>query len=77
MQFRLDAFNVFNSVVINARQNQLQLNNPSDPTTIRNTQYNADGSLVSTRLTPANAGFGAATGAQAMRTVQMQLRFMF
>ena len=77
LQFRIDAFNVFNSVVLNARQNQLQLNNPSDPTTSRNPQYNADGTLVSTRLTPANAGFGAATAAQPLRAVQMQLRFMF
>jgi hypothetical protein len=45
--------------------------------TIRNNQYNPDDSLNTARLTPANAGAGAATGAQAMRTIQMQLRFMF
>jgi len=33
--------------------------------------------LVSTRLIPQNAGFGAVTGAQAMRTAQVQLRFQF
>jgi hypothetical protein len=76
-QFRIDAFNVFNTVVINARQNQLQLNNPSDPTTIRNFQYNPDGSVNNQRLTPATAGFGAATAAQPMRSVQMQFRFIF
>ncbi len=76
-QFRIDAFNVFNSVVINARQSQLQLNNPNDPTTIRNFQYNPDGTVNSQRLTPATAGFGAATGAQPMRSIQLQLRFIF
>jgi hypothetical protein len=76
-QFRLDLFNVFNSVVINARQAQLQLNSPADPTTARNNQFNADGSLNSTRIRPTSAGFGAASGAQAMRTVQVQLRFTF
>ena len=36
-----------------------------------------DGSLDATRLTPRNAGFGAATGAQAMRNTQVQIRFQF
>jgi hypothetical protein len=77
LQFRLDAFNAFNTVVINARATQIQYNNPSDPTTIRNNQYNTDGTLSSLHLTPATAGAGAATGAQGMRTVQAQLRFSF
>ena len=42
-----------------------------------NAQYDASGNLVQTRLTPQNAGFGAATGAQAMRSVQAQIRFQF
>ena len=75
-QFRIDLFNVFNTVVYNARQTQLQLNSPTDQT-VRNPQYNADGSLVQTRLTPQNAGFGAVTGAQPMRSAQIQLRFQF
>ena len=38
----------------------------------------ADGRRLSpARSTPATAGSGAATGAQAMRSVQMQLRFIF
>jgi hypothetical protein len=77
LQFRLDAFNVFNAVVINARITAIQYNSPADPTTIRNNQYNADGTLNTARLTPATAGAGAATGAQAMRTVQAQIRFSF
>ena len=42
-----------------------------------NAQDHASGNLVQTRLTPQNAGFGAATGAQAMRSVQAQIRFQF
>ena len=77
LQFRLDLFNAFNTVVINARNTGIQYGTPANPTTITNSQYNADGTLNTARLTPANAGAGAATGAQALRTVQAQLRFMF
>jgi hypothetical protein len=45
--------------------------------TVVNNQYNADGTLNQSRAKPNNAGFGAATGAQAMRNVQLQLRFQF
>ena len=45
--------------------------------TLQNNQYNADGTLNPTRLKPKNAGFGAATGAQDMRNLQLQLRFSF
>jgi hypothetical protein len=77
LQFRLDAFNVLNTVVFNARTTAIQYNSPADPNTIRNNQYNADGTLNTARLTPATAGAGAATGAQAMRTIQAQIRFQF
>ena len=76
-QFRVDAFNAFNTVVINGRQAQMQLTNPNDPTTIRNNQFTADGALNQSRLQPKDAGFGAATGAQTMRRVQIQLRLIF
>ena len=75
--FRLDAFNVFNKVVINGANTTMQLASPSSPTTITNNQFNADGSLNQARLTPATAGFGAATAAQPMRTIQAQIRFTF
>jgi hypothetical protein len=77
LQFRLDIFNAFNAVVINARNNTLTLSSPADPATIRNNQYNADGTLNVSRVRPVDAGFGAATGALPMRTMQMQLRFIF
>lgn len=77
VQFRLDLFNACNTVVINARNTTIQYNNPSASTTITNNQFNADGSLNTARLTPATAGAGAATGAQGMRSLQMQIRFTF
>jgi hypothetical protein len=76
LQFRLDVFNVFNTVVINGRQNQIQYNSPTD-LTVRNSQFLADGSVDPARLKPNNAGFGAATGAQNMRNMQLQVRFQF
>jgi hypothetical protein len=75
--FRVDAFNVFNTVVINAVNTTMQLASPAAPSAITNNQFNADGSLNTARLTPQNAGFGAATGAQARRTIQAQVRFTF
>ncbi len=87
-QVRLDMFNAFNTVVFNARQSQVQYNSPTD-LTIRNAQYvaaagdatlapGAVGTIVnSTRLLPNNAGFGAVTGAQAMRSLQLSVRFQF
>ncbi len=77
LQFRLDMFNVFNAVVINARSTAIQYSSPAAPTTVTNNQYNADGTLNTARLKPSNAGAGAATGAQAMRTMQAQIRFSF
>lgn len=76
LEVRLDVFNAFNTVVINGRQTQVQYNNPTD-LTIRNSETLANGSIDPTRLTPRTAGFGAATGAQAMRNVQLQIRFVF
>ena len=77
VQFRLDMFNVLNAAVINAVNNTIQYNSPAAPTTVTNNQFNADGTLNAARLTPQTAGSGAATGAQAMRALQAQLRFQF
>ena len=75
LQFRLDVFNLFNTTIINARQTQIQYNSPTD-LTIRNNQF-PNGQLAPDRLKPNNAGFGAATGAQNMRNLQLQIRFQF
>jgi hypothetical protein len=76
VQLRVDAFNAFNTVVISGRQTTLQYTNPVAKG-IRNSQTLADGSLDPERLKPQNAGFGAATGAQAMRTIRLTARFSF
>jgi hypothetical protein len=69
-------YNAFNAVVYNARQTQLQLVSPTDQT-VRNSQFLADGSVDPNRLKTTSAGFGAATGAQPLRTLQAQVRFSF
>jgi hypothetical protein len=76
VQLRLDAFNALNTVVYNARVTQLQMNSPTDQT-VRNAQYLANGEVDPNRTIPRNAGFGAVTGAQAMRSIQAQIRFSF
>ena len=76
VQLRVDMFNAFDTVSITARNTTMQLASPTDQT-LGNPQYDAAGNLVQTRLEPENAGFGAATGAAALRSVQAQIRFQF
>jgi hypothetical protein len=42
-----------------------------------NPQYNADGTLVQSRLTPNATGFGAVTGTNNPLTTQLRIRFAF
>jgi hypothetical protein len=76
VELRADVFNAFNIVDINGQQQQAQFKSPTDLTMV-NSQFNADGTLVSTKLQPKNAGFGAANGARGLRNIQLQLRFQF
>jgi hypothetical protein len=76
VQFRVDAFNAFNAVIINARNTTLNYTSLTNLTPL-NSQFLPDGSLDQTRLTPRTAGFGAATGAQTMRNLSVQIRFQF
>ena len=87
LNFRADIFNLFDTYVINARQTTVTYNDPINQV-VQNNQFNADGSLNQSRLTPRNAGFGAATGAQNRggeanlgnnynRVVMLQVRFQF
>ena len=76
LEFRVDIFNAFNAVVINARNTTAQFNNPTSMTLVNN-QFNADGSLNQGRVKPNNSGFGAATGAETLRNAQVQVRFRF
>jgi hypothetical protein len=75
LELRGDVWNLFNVAQINAMQIQAQFNNPTSMT-LANNQYNGT-TLNTSRLTASNAGFGAATGALAMRNVQLELRFQF
>jgi hypothetical protein len=76
MDFRVDVFNVLNTVVVTGVNTTANFDSPTSMKLVNN-QYNADGSINTARLTPRNAGFGAATTAQAMRNVQLQIRFQF
>jgi hypothetical protein len=76
LEVRLDVFNAFNTVVINDRERNVIYRSPTD-LTIVNSQYLPDGTLDPARLTPRTAGFGAATGAQPLRSTQLQIRFAF
>jgi hypothetical protein len=76
LQFRLDVFNVFNAVIYNNRNNTVIYRSPTD-LTIVNSQFLPDGSIDPNRLTPRTAGFGAATNAQPLRNLQLQIRFAF
>lgn len=76
IQLRVDVFNALNTVIYNSVVTSLQLNSPTDQT-VRNSEYRADGTIDPNRLLPRNAGFGAVNGAQAMRSVQAQIRFQF
>jgi hypothetical protein len=76
LQFRLDVFNAFNTTIITNRNNTVTYVSPTNLSVV-NSQYRADGTLDPARLTPRTAGFGAATAAQDLRNLQMQIRFSF
>ena len=74
-QFRVDAFNAFNTVIYSGVSTRIDYVSPTD-LTIRNEQ--APGGVNDPgRLIPRNAGFGAVTNALALRTVQATVRFSF
>jgi hypothetical protein len=75
-EFRADIFNALNTVVINGRSTTATFNNPT-AMVLQNSQFTSDGSIASGRSLPKNAGFGAATGAAGMRSVQLEVRVAF
>ena len=76
VQLRLEMFNAFDTVVYSARNTTVNIQSPTDPT-VTNPNYDAQGNLVQSRIRPADAGFGAATNAFALRSMQAQIRFQF
>ena len=76
LQFRVDAFNAFNTVIYTGRSTTINYETPTN-LSVRNSQTLPDGSINPARVLPRNAGFGAATGAGAMRNFQAMIRFQF
>ncbi|MEO8078249.1 MAG: hypothetical protein ABI818_18125, partial [Acidobacteriota bacterium] len=77
IQLRLDLFNAFNQSAITARNTSLTLTSPTDPITPQNLPFDANGNVIDSRSRPRGAGFGVATGYQAPRNIQAQIRFAF
>ena len=80
IQLRLDMFNAPNSAIITGRNTTMNVPSPNDPTNDHQpaVQSDANGSLIPNRVRcRISAGFGVATGYQAPRTVQFQVRFAF
>lgn len=77
IQLRVDAFNAPNSAIISNRETTVELTSPNDPVTATNLPYDSNGNLIEARSLPRNAGFGVATGYQAPRSIQAQVRFSF
>jgi hypothetical protein len=77
IQLRVDAFNAFNQAGITGRQTTMNLTSPTDPLTVTNLPYDANGNLIPTLSKPRGAGFGVATTFQDARAIQFQVRFVF
>jgi hypothetical protein len=71
-EFRTDIFNAVNAEYVTGRSNTATFNNPTSMT-LANPEYT--GTTINTgRSLPQNAGFGAATAANAQRTLQLEVR---
>ncbi|MGO9256668.1 MAG: carboxypeptidase regulatory-like domain-containing protein [Bryobacteraceae bacterium] len=71
-EFRGDIFNAVNAEPITGRSNTATFNNPTSMT-LANPEY-TNGVVNSGRSLPANAGFGAATGAATSRNIFLEVR---
>jgi len=77
VQVRLDIFNALNGAGIRNRNANMNLGSPSDPATILNLPFDAQGNVIQSRSQPKNAGFGVATDYQKPRSLQLQMRWAF
>ena len=77
LQLRVEMFNAPNQAIITARNSTINLASPTDPVTITNLPYDANGNVIDARSRPRGAGVGVATGYQAPRSVQALIRFSF
>ena len=62
IQLRVEMFNAPNAAIITGRNTTMNLSNPTDPVTITNLPFDANGNLIASRLRPRDAGFGVANG---------------
>ena len=74
IQLRVDLFNALNSTIFSNRVTQLQLNSRSILQCV--IAVSGEWADRSARVTPRDAGFGAVTAAQAMRSMQLQIAFI-
>ena len=77
VQLRVEMFNAPNAAIVTGRNTTMNLSNPTDPVTITNLPFDANGNLIASRTRPRDAGFGVANGYMAPRTVQVQIRYQF
>jgi len=75
-EFRADIFNALNSEFITGRQGTATFNNPTSMT-LQNPEFASDGSILSGKQLPQNAGFGAANAANGSRNIQLTVRIAF
>ncbi len=77
IQLRVEMFNAPNAAIVTGRNTTMNLSSPSDPVTITNLPFDANGNPIASRLRPRDAGFGVANLYMDPRTVQAQVRFQF
>jgi hypothetical protein len=77
VQLRVDIFNALNEARVTARNTTVSLSSPTDPVNALNLPFDSSGQILPNRVRPNQAGFGAVSGYQAPRSVQLQIRFQF
>jgi hypothetical protein len=77
IQLRADVLTAPNAAGFTGRMTTMNLSSPSDPSTITNLPYDANGQLIQDRSLAAGAGFGVANNYRAPRNVQLQIRYSF
>jgi Carboxypeptidase regulatory-like domain len=76
-QIRVEAYNVLNTVVFNARNATMNIASLATANVATNLPYDDAGNLIASRIVPSTSGFGVATGSVAARSAQLTLRFSF
>ena len=77
LQLRLELYNAFNTVIFNGRNTTINLAGLDTPSVGTNLPYDATGAVIPSRILPNSAGFGVATSAAGLRSMQVQIRFAF